>query len=177
MWRPESLAVLVRKLWRPRHRDASVRGASSPSCWLVHWPGFPDAFRIADAARADGFRIEMTRAVRASAERDVLAALENAVEDDLGQVGVVEHVTPAHHGLFSRLETELLHELRGLAPAALEAPFARAGAALPWRAGPAAPPAGVGSARAWWRPPLAVARAGRREYRSSHRAARSKGQR
>ncbi len=56
------------------------------------------------------FRIEVLRAPRATTEHDVLAALQDAIEDHLGEVAVVQHVAPVtkllvrreHDGLVAR---------------------------------------------------------------------------
>lgn len=48
-------------------------------------PRIPDAFRIGPVD-AEGFRIVVAGAPGEAAEPDVLSALEDAVEDDLGQV-------------------------------------------------------------------------------------------
>jgi hypothetical protein len=63
------------------------------------WREIPDAFRIR-AGVAERFRIGVLRAPRATAEDDVLATLEDAVEDDLGEV--VEDVSPRSEPLVGR---------------------------------------------------------------------------
>lgn len=55
--------------------------------------GIPDAFRIGTGV-AERFRIEVLRSPRQSTEDEVLAALEYAIEDDRGEVVVVEYVAP-----------------------------------------------------------------------------------